>query len=229
MKSTFIFWILTSLSCLASDTNIINYADLPREIANEDMPGMVLSAETNSLKSGVWMDDTNHILVVRNGEVIDKRATVAMLNTSTNKISFWYFWPSTELQFQIKLVDAKGNEVPKTSYGKRFGRPPKQNPDGININPNNINPNWNDPRKFGLNSMSILPLGDYLVGPGSYLDGPSDYNPVRSLPKCFAIEKPGNYKFTLIRRIYVTEQRTNGLFLKPITFSPVTVDVRVEK
>jgi hypothetical protein len=221
MKNVFILWILISLSCLAADTNI-NYADLPRQIANEDMFGMVLSAETNSLKSGVWINDTNHIIVIRNGEVTGEpssQATVAMLNMSTNKISFWYFWPSTDLQFQIKLVDDKGNEVPKTAYGKRFGRSPKRNPDNASVT---------DGRRFGLNNMSIFPLGDYLVGPGSYIDGPSDYNPVRSLPKCFEIEKPGNYKFTLIRHIYVTEQRTNGLFLKPITFSPVTVDVRVE-
>jgi hypothetical protein len=226
MKNILVIWLLTSFSCLATDTNI-NYADLPREEANEDMFGMVLSAETNSLKSGVWINDTNHIIVIRNGEVTGEQSskpTVAMLNTSTNKISFWYFWPSTDLQFQIKLVDDKGNEVPKTAFGKRFGRPPKQNPDGIRIIPY-----AKDPRKFGLDNMSILPLGDYLVGPGSYLDGPSDYNPVRSLPKCFEIEKPGNYKFTLIRRIYVDEQRTNGLFLKSITFSPVTVDVHVEK
>lgn len=152
------------------------------------------------------------------------KPTVAMLNTSTNKISFWYFWPSTDLQFQIKLVDDNGNEVPKTAFGKRFGRPPNQNPDGIRIIPY-----AKDPRRYGLDNMSILPLGDYLVGPGSYLDGPSDDNPVRSLPKCFEIKKPGNYKFTLTRHIYVTEQRTNGFFLKSITFLPVTVNVRVEK
>src|ERR1035438_10092150 len=129
MKNILVIWLLTSFSCLATDTNI-NYADLPREEANEDMFGMVLSAETNSLKSGVWINDTNHIIVIRNGEVTGEQSskpTVAMLNTSTNKISFWYFWPSTDLQFQIKLVDDKGNEVPKTAFGKRFGRPPKQN------------------------------------------------------------------------------------------------------
>ncbi len=221
MKNIFILWILISLSGLAADTNI-NYADLPREIANEDMYGMVLSAETNYLKSGVWMDNTNHILAVRNGEIVDQHATVAMLNISTNKISFWYFWPSTDLQFDIKLVDNKGDEVRKTTYGKGFGRSPKQNPDGININPNNINPYWHDPRKYGLNNISILPQGDIL-------EETFAYNPIRSLPKCFEIKEPGNYKLTLIRHIYITEQRTNGIFLKPITFSPVTVDVLVEK
>ena len=35
------------------DTNI-DYAALPKEIAEEDMFGMVLGAETNSLKSGMW-------------------------------------------------------------------------------------------------------------------------------------------------------------------------------
>lgn len=213
--------ILSSFSCLATNTNI-DYADIPRQIANEDMFGMVLSAETNFLKSGVWINDANHILVVRNGEIVDRRATVAMLNTSTNKISFWLFWPSTDLQFQIKLVDDKGNEIPKTAYGKLFGRPPKQNPNGININPNNINPYWNDPHKYGLNSMTILPQADFL-------DETMRYNPIRSLPKCFEIEKPGNYKFTLIRHVYITEQRTNGQFLRQITFSPVTVDLLVEK
>jgi hypothetical protein len=223
MKIPLLIFILASWSCNAADTNI-DYADLPREIANEDMVGMVLSAETNSLKSGIWINDTNHTIVVRNGEVTGERssqATVAMLNMSTNEVHFWYFWPSSYLEYQIRLVDDKGNEVPKTAYGKRFGRPPKQNPDGININPNNMNPYWNDPRKYGLFNWAIMPQGDIL-------EGPSDFNPVSSLPKCFEIEKPGNYKFTLIRHIYVTEQRTNGLFLKPITFSPVTVDVRVE-
>jgi hypothetical protein len=224
MKNIFLVWILISFSGLAADTNI-NYADLPKEIANEDMIGMVLSAETNFLKSGVWINDTNHIIVIRNGEVTGEQssqATTAILNMSTNEIHFWYFWPSTDLQFQIKLVDDKGHEVPKTPYGKRFGRSPKENPDGININPNNINQHWNDPRKYGLRNWAIMPQGDIL-------DGSSDYNPIRSLPKCFEITEPGNYKLTLIRHIYVTEQRTNGLFLKPVTFSPVNVDVYVEK
>lgn len=215
MKNLFILWILTLFSCLAEDTNI-DYADLPRQIANENMPGMVLSEETNSLKSGVFINSTNHVLVIRNGEVVDERATIVTLNTSTNQIHFWYFWPSTDLQFQIKLVDDKGNEVPKTDYGKRFGSPPKQNPDGIRIIPY-----AKDPRKYGLDNMSIPPQGDFL-------EETMRYNPIRSLPKCFEIKKPGNYKFGLTRQIYIAEQRTNGLFLKPITFSPVTVDVRVE-
>jgi hypothetical protein len=212
MKNIIFFWILISLSCMAADTNI-DYSNLSRQIANEDMVGMVLSAETNSLKSGVWMDDTNHILVVRNGEMVDQRATVVTLNMSTNKIWFWYFWPSTDLQFQIKLVDDKCNEVPKTAYGKRFGRPLKHNLDNTSVT---------DGRRSGLDNMSILPQGDFM-------EETMRYNPIRSLPQCFQIEKPGNYKFTLIRHIYVTEQSTNGFFLKPITFSPVTVDVRVEK
>jgi hypothetical protein len=216
MKNIFILWILTSLLCLAADTNI-NYATLDKEIADENMPGMVLSAETNFLKSGVWISGTNPVLIIRNGEMVDQHATVVTLNTSTNKIYFWYFWPSTDLQFQIKLVDDKGNEVTKTAYGEVFGRPPKQNPDGIRIIPY-----AKDPRRYGLNNMSILPQGDFL-------EETMRYNPIRSLPKCFEIENPGNYKLTLTRRIYVDEQRTSGLFLKPITFSPVTVDVRVEK
>ena len=70
--------------------------------------------------------------------------------------------------------------------------------------------------------MSILPQGDFL-------EETMRYNPIRSLSKCFEIKEPGNYKLTLTRHIYITEQRTNGLFLKAITFSPVTVDVRVDK
>lgn len=50
MKNILVIWLLTSFSCLATDTNI-NYADLPKEEANEDMFGMVLSAETNFLKA----------------------------------------------------------------------------------------------------------------------------------------------------------------------------------
>lgn len=218
MKNIFILLILTSLSSLAASTNV-DYAALPGIIANEDMFGMVLSAETNSLKSGVWIDNTNHTIVIQNGEVVG-RVAASMLNMSTNKINFWEHWPR-DLDYKIKLIDSKGNEVQKTAYGKKFGRPPKQNPDGININPNNINPYWHDPRTYGLRGWAVLPRGDIL-------NESSDHNPVKSLPKCFEIRKPGNYKFTLIHHIYVTEQRTNGLFLKPITFSPVTVDVRVE-
>jgi hypothetical protein len=209
MKNIFILWILTTLSCFAADTNI-DYAALPGEIANEDMFGMVLSAETNSLKGGIWINDTNHTIVIRSGEVVG-RAAVAMLNMSTNQIYFWEHWPR-DLDYQIKLLDNKGNEVPKTAYGQRFGRPPRRNPDNMPA----------DTYKYGLHNWAVLPKGDIL-------DESSDYNPVKSLPKCFEIEKPGNYKLTLIHRIYVTERRTNDVFLKPITFSPVTVDVRVEK
>ena len=212
MKNILFVWIVTSLSCLAADTNI-NYADLPREIANEYMFGMVLSGETNSLKSGVWMDNASHVIVVRNGEVVGRAAPV-MLNMSTNKIHFWYFWPSTDLNYQIKLIDDRGNEVSKTAYGERFGRPPKQNIDNLDVL------GAHDPRSYGLDNTAIMPQGDIL--------DEFDYNPVKSLPKCFEIEKAGNYKFTLIHKVYVTEQRTNGLFLKPITFSPVTVDVVVQ-
>jgi hypothetical protein len=108
MKNILIIWILAAISCFATETNI-DYAALPEEIANEDMFGMVLSAETNSLKSGVWINNTNHVIVIQNGQVIG-RVNLAMLNTSTNQVSFWWFWPSTDLQYEIKLVDDEGKK-----------------------------------------------------------------------------------------------------------------------
>jgi hypothetical protein len=88
-------------------------------------------------------------------------------------------------------------------------------------NPDNM-PALNIQKKYGLDIFGVLPKGDTL-------HDFSDYDPVKFLPKCFEMEKPGNYKLTLIHHIYVTERRTNGVFLKPITFSPVTIDVRVEE
>ena len=214
MKEIFTIFILAALSCFATNTNI-DYAALPKATANEDMYGMVLSNETNFLKSGVWINDTNHTIIVRNGEVADKRATVAMLNMSTNEIHFWYFWPSTDLQFDIKLVDDKGNEVQKTAYGQRFGHISMRDPDNLDVL------GAHGPRTYGLRNWAIMPQGELL-------EESFDYNPVRSLPRCFKTEKPGNFQFTLIRHIYMSELITNHYVLKPVTFSPVVVNVRVE-
>ena len=211
MKNILIIWIFTLLPCFATNTNI-DYAAIPAEHAEEDAPNMILSAETNFLKSGVWINNSNHVLVVQNGQMVSQ-ATLAMLNMSTNLSHFWWFWPSTELQYQIKLVDDDGHIVPKTSYGNKFGRPPKRNPDNVWVI---------DAQKYGLHIAGVLPKGDTL-------HEFSVYDPVQFLPKCFEMEKPGNYKLTLIHDIYVAERRTNGVFLKQITFSPVTVNVRVEK
>ena len=75
-------------------------------------------------------------------------------------------------------------------------------------------------QKLGLQREGVLPKGEILCGG-------SKFDPVRDISKCFGLGKPGNYKFTLIHHIYVTEHHTNGYFLKPITFSPVTVNVKV--
>ena len=112
MKYICIIWILTSLSCLAASTNMDDAA-LTVEIANEDMFGMVLSAETNSLKSGIWMDDTNHILVVQNGEMVDQHATVVTLNTSTNKISFGIFGLQLICNLTSSWLMTKAMKLPK--------------------------------------------------------------------------------------------------------------------
>ena len=211
MKNIFILWIFTSLSCFAADTNV-DYAANAAMVAKEDALSMVLSEETNSMKSGVWINNSNHVITVQNGRMVSE-AHLAMLNTSTNKASFWMFWPSTDLGYAINLVDGDGNIVTKTSFGKRFGRTPSKSPD--NLPASNM-------QNLGLQIGGISPKGEISCGG-------SQFDPVRDISKCFEMEKPGDYKLTLIHKIYVTESRTNGVFLKPVTFSPVTVDVRVEK
>ena len=207
MKIIFLICMLAALSCFAASTNI-DYAAIAAE---EDAPNMILSEETNSLRSGVWINNSNHVIVVQNGKMISQ-ASLAMLNTSTNQVTFWSFWPSTDLQYEIKLVDGEGNIVPKTSYGERFGRIPSKNPD--NLPASNM-------QKLGLQLGGVLPKGEIFCGG-------SKFDPVRDISKCFDLEKSGNYKFTLIHHIYVVEPRTNGYFLKRVTFSPVLVDVKIE-
>lgn len=207
MKIKFLICMLAALSCFAADTNI-DYAAIAAE---EDAPNMILSEETYSLRSGVWINNSNHVIVIQNGKTVSQ-ASAAMLNMSTNGVTFWWFWPSTDLQYEIKMLDDQGRIVPKTSYGKRFGRTPSKNPDGKPAL---------DTQRFGLHISGLLPKGDIFCGG-------SNFDPVKDIPKCFKLGKPGNYKFTLIHRIYIVESRTNGSFLKRVTFSPVTVDVRVE-
>ena len=137
-----------------------------------------------------------------------------MFNTSTNRVSYWTPWPkNVESQFEINMLNDQGKPVLKTSFGKVFGQSPPQIP---------TDTTEYKAKRRGLLWSYILPKGDALYSLATF-------DPKRDIPRCFELEKPGNYKFTLIHHIYVEEIRTNGVFLRPITFSPVTVDVRVEK
>lgn len=206
-------WLAT-FSSFAAGTNV-DYSSLAAHAAEEDAPAMVLSEETNGLKSGVWINNSNHLIVIQDGKMIGE-ASLALVNMSTNDVFFWFFWPSSESGYEIKLVDDRGHIVPKTAYGKRFGRPPSKNPDNLHVE----NPGM--PQRLGLSPSGLSAKGEQFYG------GPT-FDPVRDIPKCFEIDKLGNYKFIIINHIYVAESRTNGSFLKRITFSPVTVNVRVEK
>ncbi|MGA2280401.1 MAG: hypothetical protein ABSG80_08880 [Verrucomicrobiota bacterium] len=206
MKIIFLFCILAALSCFAADTNT-DYAAIA---AQEDAPNMILSEETNSIRSGVWINNSNHVIVIQNGKMVSE-ARLAMLNTSTNNVFFWSFWPSTDLQYEIKMLDDQERVIPKTSYGKQFGRIPSKNPDNL--------PALNM-QKLGLHIGGIFPKGEV------FCDG-SKFDPLKDIPKCFELKKTGNYRLILAHHIYVVESRADGYFLKRVTFSPVSVDVKV--
>lgn len=203
----FLFFFTAFLICEANTTPA--YATTAGE---EDAPNMVLSNETNSLRSGVWVNNSDHVIIVKGGNVIGE-ASLIIFNTSSNGIDFWEFL-NLNSAYQINLTDEKGNIVPKTSYGESFGHSPKKNPKGA----------WviEAQSKYGLHAGKILPEDDFFVtGIG--------YDPIKGISKCFELKKPGNYKLTLIHKIFLGEFRTNRFVLKPVVFSPVTINVRVEK
>lgn len=195
-------------------------------IAEDTADMMVLGRPTNSISCGIIfysyktlssLTNKNKIILVQNNQMVSD-ADVVIVNNSTNTFRFWQFWPPTELACQIALTDEHGKAVPKTALGARYGRSPTASPD-------------NQPTihagKLGL-------IGGF-ISPGYFSSwGGQEYNPIKNLPQCFKLEKPGNYKFTLINRIYVrehlgTNNNWQSYVLKPLTFPPVTVGVRVEK
>jgi hypothetical protein len=234
-KSLFFSFFCAAFLCRAADTNRVWFtgphsgsvvfdtnSPIPseEEITKDDLPALLLSEETNFLKSGFYIGGvpglmfTNLFILIRNGGVVNSTVCLAMLNTSTNKVNYWTPWPkNVESQFEIELLDGQGKPVSKTLLGKKFGQSspqiPKETPDY-------------KAQRHGLSGEFLPPKGDTLYSM-------VEFDPKKDIPRCFEIKKPGNYKLILIHHIYVAERRTNGVFLKPITFSPVTVDVRVEK
>jgi hypothetical protein len=208
MRIMFSIWLFATFSCVAVETNI-NYAAIA---AGEDAPGLVLSNETNSLKSGLWINNPNHVIIVQNDKVVSE-ASLAMFNMSSNDVHFWSFCTPFELGYEIKMVDVHGRVVPKTTYGEMFGRISSQNPDGVEVLYRG---------RLGICENMLLGNGDKLYS-GAIND------PVKDIPKCFVLDKAGQYQFTLIHHVYVTEPRNNDYVFKRVTFSPVTVGVIVEK
>jgi hypothetical protein len=191
----------------------------PEEIANDDIPDLLLSQETNSLRSGFRIGGvpdmvfTNLYILIRNSSLVNE-VSFAMLNTSTNEVNYWTPWPkNVESQFEIELLDSQRKPISKTIFGEKFGQLSPQVPKDTPVY---------KAQRFGLSRSFLPPKGDDIYGL-------TIFDPRKDIPRCFEIKKPGNYKLTLIHHIYVADVRTNGVFLKPITFSPVTVDVRVEK
>jgi hypothetical protein len=226
--------LFLALSCQAAEPNRVWFTEpssgtvvfntntpmpTPAEIAKVDLLSLRLSAETNSLRSGIYIGNppntgiTNFTILIRGGRILNE-VSLAMLNTSTNEIFYYYFWyKKPETTFEINMTDDQGKLLPKTSFGERYCQPPPIIPE---------NTLALEAKRYGLATGHIGIKGDALY---SFADS----DPLKYIPECFALRKPGNYKYTLVHHIYVAEARKNGSFLKPITFSPVTVDVRVEK
>lgn len=234
-KFLFFGFLFAAFLCHAADTNRVWFTGphsgsvvfdnntpipTPEEITKDDLPGLVLSEETNSLKSGFYIGGatglifTNLFVLVRNGMIVNDTVCLVMLNMSTNKVRYWTPWPkNVESQFEMEMLDGQGKPIAKTSFGKKFGQFPPQIPIDT--------PDYKAQRR-GLG-------GSFLPSKGDTLYSTVEFDPKKDIPRCFELKDPGNYKFILIHHIYVTGNHTNGVFLKPITFSPVTVDVRVEK
>ena len=88
-RSILFILLLIGRLCKAADTNgALSYEAL---VAQTDAPFLVLSEETNSLKAGLYINNTNHVIQIKNGEVVNE-VDLAMLNTSTNTAYYFYSW-----------------------------------------------------------------------------------------------------------------------------------------
>src|SRR5437660_5995515 len=101
------------LSLWAFLTTLVAVAADGQNIAEAlNSPDVALSAETNSLRFGIWC--SNRTLVLRLAAPPANTASFVLLNASTNKL--YYFWPKElERRFDIELKDGNGVAVAKTS------------------------------------------------------------------------------------------------------------------
>jgi hypothetical protein len=184
-------------------------------------PAYSWSAETNSLRLGIICP--NRTIAIRLSGAVITDADFALLNESTNSITFF---PARELEqrFELSLVDRNGIAVPKTSKGKAMGKPLDEPPNKPQAKAPD-RPQWDSHEWLGRDyriRTHIPPRSEWSYSLRGFFDLG------RSISKMFEIEKPGEYKLTMAERMYVVKQGDSKTLL-PVTFPPITLNVKVEK
>lgn len=214
MKNCLLFWILSAFSCVAGDTDDFS-ATVLKEVAiaaEEDAPCLVLSGRLNGLQSGLWIDNTNHLISIANGKVLTNVA-FALYNCTSNKISYWTPWPAHETsQYEINVIDPAGKELKKTFDGRAFQEKFPAVPAQTSVL---------DARSYGLRRSAMLPKSDLLFSL-------TTINADALLEKSFHWDRTGVYKLHMVHRVFFSYAYQGGVYLKQVSFPEIEVDVSVQ-
>jgi hypothetical protein len=121
------------------------------------------------------------------------------------RIDLMMFKPLPSQAFEARLYDSTGRPIAKTRNGRKFGKPPKPDPELI------------DPIKY--RTLSILRDERTLMGFDAHI---WDLNVLDS----FRIKEPGQYRLEVEVRLFV--KNTNGA-LQPIVLPPAEVSLIVDE
>jgi hypothetical protein len=169
-----------------------------------------LLVASNLFKQARWSQETNGLKVgiipqYPPGVHTDVALFCAVVNTDVTKPRFRFvYFPKTILRYKMNLTDARGNEVPKTSLGKKLGGPIEE---GLKMSKFCI--------KYGKNHMCI-----------SYAPTTIVANSTPLLSDFFKVKEPGLYHLDVEVRLGCPSE-TNEIM--KVYYFPVKLDINIEK